>query len=184
MESSYLLRNFTYLELLLWNVILMRTLGGLCRAPICVYWLCQSYYGATKLYECRVRLLTINGYRPCVWTNGYTKRESGEESHFDEGRIEFKDVSFEYTPGVPVKEALNFTVEPGQPVAFVSTRVQKIFHYEFALSDLWPNEWWDLDWWQKHAWWRSVRSKSCYKIRIYLQWRLLQCRGLIMNRFN
>ena len=46
--------------------------------------------------------------------------ESGEELFtFDEGRIEFKDVSFEYTPGVPVLKHLNFTVEPGQTVAFV-----------------------------------------------------------------
>ena len=46
--------------------------------------------------------------------------ESGEELFtFDEGRIEFKDVSFAYTPGVPVLKHLNFTVEPGQTVAFV-----------------------------------------------------------------
>ena len=46
--------------------------------------------------------------------------ESGEELFtFDEGRIEFKDVSFEYTAGVPVLKQLNFTVEPGQTVAFV-----------------------------------------------------------------
>ena len=46
--------------------------------------------------------------------------ESGEELFtFDEGRIEFKDVSFAYTPDVPVLKHLNFTVEPGQTVAFV-----------------------------------------------------------------
>lgn len=46
--------------------------------------------------------------------------DSGEELFtFDEGRIEFKDVSFAYTPGVPVLKHLNFTVEPGQTVAFV-----------------------------------------------------------------
>ena len=46
--------------------------------------------------------------------------ESGEELFtFDEGCIEFKDVSFEYTAGVPVLKHLNFTVEPGQTVAFV-----------------------------------------------------------------
>lgn len=46
--------------------------------------------------------------------------ESGEELFtFDGGRIEFKDVNFEYTPGVPVLKHLNFTVEPGQTVAFV-----------------------------------------------------------------
>ena len=46
--------------------------------------------------------------------------DSGEELFtFDEGRIKFKDVSFEYTAGVPVLKHLNFTVEPGQTVAFV-----------------------------------------------------------------
>jgi hypothetical protein len=46
--------------------------------------------------------------------------DSGEELFtFSEGRIEFKDVSFEYTAGVPVLKHLNFTVEPGQTVAFV-----------------------------------------------------------------
>ena len=53
--------------------------------------------------------------------NGYTESRNREKSssRFDEGCIEFKDVSFEYTPGVPVLKHLNFTVEPGQTVAFV-----------------------------------------------------------------
>ena len=36
-----------------------------------------------------------------------------------EGRVEFRDVHFEYVPGEPVLQGLNFTVEPGENVAFV-----------------------------------------------------------------
>jgi ABC-type multidrug transport system fused ATPase/permease subunit len=36
-----------------------------------------------------------------------------------EGRVEFKDVTFEYDAGVPVLERINFVAEPGQAVALV-----------------------------------------------------------------
>lgn len=36
-----------------------------------------------------------------------------------EGKIEFKHVTFSYVPGKPVLKDINFTVEPGQTVAFV-----------------------------------------------------------------
>lgn len=36
-----------------------------------------------------------------------------------EGRIEYRDVSFAYTPGQPVLQNINLTVEPGQVVALV-----------------------------------------------------------------
>ena len=36
-----------------------------------------------------------------------------------EGRIEFRDVTFGYVPGISVLEELNLTVEPGESVAFV-----------------------------------------------------------------
>jgi ATP-binding cassette, subfamily B, bacterial len=35
------------------------------------------------------------------------------------GKIEFKDVSFEYVPGEPVYENLNIVIEPGQTIALV-----------------------------------------------------------------
>ncbi len=36
-----------------------------------------------------------------------------------EGRIEYRDVSFAYTPGQPVLQHINLTIEPGQVVALV-----------------------------------------------------------------
>ena len=36
-----------------------------------------------------------------------------------EGRVEFRDVHFEYLPGEPVLRGLNFAIEPGETVAFV-----------------------------------------------------------------
>lgn len=36
-----------------------------------------------------------------------------------QGRVDFKDVHFEYVPGEPVLQGLSFTVEPGESVAFV-----------------------------------------------------------------
>lgn len=36
-----------------------------------------------------------------------------------EGRVEFKDVSFAYTPGLNVLEHINLEIEPGETVAFV-----------------------------------------------------------------
>ena len=36
-----------------------------------------------------------------------------------QGRVEFKDVVFEYEKGIPVIKKINFTVEPGQSVALV-----------------------------------------------------------------
>ncbi len=36
-----------------------------------------------------------------------------------EGRVEFKDVSFAYTPGLNVLEDINLEIEPGETVAFV-----------------------------------------------------------------
>ena len=36
-----------------------------------------------------------------------------------QGRVEFRDVHFEYVPGEPVLRGLSFTVEPGENVAFV-----------------------------------------------------------------
>jgi len=35
------------------------------------------------------------------------------------GKIEFKNVSFEYVPGLPVLNDINLTIEPGESVAFV-----------------------------------------------------------------
>ena len=35
------------------------------------------------------------------------------------GKIEFKNVSFEYVPGLPVLNNINLTIEPGESVAFV-----------------------------------------------------------------
>ena len=35
------------------------------------------------------------------------------------GRIEFRDVTFAYVPGIPVLEHLNLVIEPGESVAFV-----------------------------------------------------------------
>ena len=36
-----------------------------------------------------------------------------------QGRVEFRDVHFEYVPGEPVLKGLSFTVDPGESVAFV-----------------------------------------------------------------
>ena len=37
------------------------------------------------------------------------------------GKIEFRNVSFEYVPGSPVLHDINLTIEPGQRIAFVGT---------------------------------------------------------------
>ena len=116
--------------------------------------------------------------------------ESGEELFtFDEGRIEFKDVSFEYTPGVPVLKHLNFTVEPGQTVAFVGhtgSGKSSIMNLLFRFYD--PTSGAILIDGKTRVTLIDVvcevRWESCYKIRIYLQGRLLQMSGSIMNRFN
>ncbi len=52
--------------------------------------------------------------------------EPTEEFHDDEkiavkGKIEFKNVSFEYEPGKPVLKDVSFTVEPGQTVAILGS---------------------------------------------------------------
>jgi len=60
----------------------------------------------------RIYLLLINDeiiYEP----------EGQIEPESNEGKIEFKDVSFRYNPDEPVLENISFTVEPGQTVAIV-----------------------------------------------------------------
>ncbi len=55
----------------------------------------------------------------------------------DEGRIEFKDVSFEYTLVSTGVETLEFHVEPDKVCAFVGqARIQKIFYYELPSDSM------------------------------------------------
>ncbi len=74
----------------------------------------RVYEPIQNLYECRLVSNTDGCGDRCVFELMDTpSEESGEESLFDEGRIEFKDVSFEYTPGVP-GVGLEFHGEPKQ----------------------------------------------------------------------
>ena len=46
-------------------------------------------------------------------------RPGAEEMRPITGRIEFRDMTFGYVPGIPVLEDVNLTIEPGETVAFV-----------------------------------------------------------------
>ena len=116
--------------------------------------------------------------------------ESGEELFtFDEGRIEFKDVSFEYTAGVPVLETLEFHGRTWTDSCFCrSYWFREIFHYELTVSLLRPNEWCYLHRWKTHVTLTDVvfeaRWESFFKIRTSLQEQLLLMLDSIMNRFS
>ncbi len=48
-----------------------------------------------------------------------TDKPAAPAFQFSNGRIEFRDVSFGYTPQRQIVKNMNFTIEPGQTVAFV-----------------------------------------------------------------
>ena len=47
------------------------------------------------------------------------ERKDGEEAIVKEGKVEFKNVKFEYKEGVPVLHDISFTVNKGETVAFI-----------------------------------------------------------------
>ncbi|KRN99294.1 ABC transporter ATP-binding protein [Companilactobacillus kimchiensis] len=64
----------------------------------------------------------VAGYRIMkLFDNDTNAPVQNEESSAEivEGKIEFRHVTFSYVPGKPVLKDINFTVEPGQTVAFV-----------------------------------------------------------------
>lgn len=64
----------------------------------------------------------VAGYRIMKLFDNQTKAPAQNETDqhvITQGKIEFRHVTFSYVPGKPVLKDINFTVQPGQTVAFV-----------------------------------------------------------------
>ncbi|MGP1437781.1 MAG: ABC transporter ATP-binding protein [Treponema sp.] len=96
------------------------------KAPIGALFIATAYNGRVFKHFLNVfmQLSTIqNAFvtssRVCQLMNLEHERNDGKEIRIEEGKVEFKNVSFEYKKGVPVLHDISFVVHKGETIAFI-----------------------------------------------------------------